>query len=309
MSIPVEERICETSGRLDTVVSHLWNHVSRSSAARVIRGGGVTVEGQIVTKPSSPVTAGARIAFEAPPPTPVAAAPQDLPIDIVYQDADLAVIDKAPGMVVHPGAGHPDGTLVNALLHHLDDLSGIGGALRPGIVHRLDKGTSGLLVVAKNDRAHQHLAAQFADHSAGRTYLALCAGRPTEERGTIESTLGRHPRHRVRFASVEGGKQAITHWSIEQRLDAITVIRCELATGRTHQIRVHLTEAGWPLLGDPLYGKARVPASIRSLVAPDRPLLHARALHLTHPDGRQLEFHAPLPHDMAAVLLALGGTP
>lgn len=215
------------------------------------------------------------------------------------------MIDKAPGMVVHPGAGHPRGTLVNALLHHLDDLSGIGGAIRPGIVHRLDKGTSGLLVVAKTDQAHQCLAAQFADHSAGRTYLALCAGQPALDQGTLRSQLGRHPKHRVRFASVEHGKEAITHWAVEERLGTISAIRAVLDTGRTHQIRVHLSEAGWPLLGDPLYGRARAPASIRGLLPEDRPMLHARELRLRHPDGRDLVFHAPLPPDMQAVLEAL----
>ena len=251
---------------------------------------------------------GAELELEVPEVEAVGLVPQDLPLNIVYQDADVVVLDKAPGRVVHPGAGHPDGTLVNALMFHVADLSGIGGELRPGIVHRLDKGTSGLMVVAKNDRAHRHLAAQFAAHTAGREYLALCAGRPRERSGRIESWLARHPKDRVRFASTEmedRGKRAVTRWSVEAELGSITLIRARLETGRTHQVRVHLTELGCPLLGDPLYGKARAPASIRSLVSPERPLLHAEQLHFEHPDGRELHFVAGPPADFQAVLDAL----
>lgn len=300
-----ETRYAANGGRLDVVIVELWPEHSRAQAARIVRDGGVTVDGAVVTKPAAGVRRGASVTCEAPAPVPLDAEPQDLPVRIVYQDADLAVIDKDPGMVVHPGAGHADGTLVNALLHHLDDLSGIGGTVRPGIVHRLDRGTSGLLVVAKNDRTHACLAAQFADHSAGRTYLAICDGSPKEESGTIHTQLGRHPKHRVRFASVPEGKEAITHWAVEERFGALSAIRCRLDTGRTHQIRVHLTEAGWPLLGDPLYGRTRVPPVLRPLLPPERPMLHARELRLVHPDGRPLVFTAPVPPDMLAVLEAL----
>jgi 23S rRNA pseudouridine1911/1915/1917 synthase len=295
------------TGRLDVVLAELCPEHSRSRIGALIRDGHVAVDGEVVTRPSTKVRKGTPLTLDEPPPVPTGVVPQDLPLSIVYQDHDVAVIDKAPGTVVHPGAGHPDGTLVNALLFHLDDLSGIGGELRPGIVHRLDRGTSGLLVVAKHDVAHRHLAAQFADHSAGREYLALCAGRPSEERGTITSTLGRHPKHRVKFASVgpEQGRHAVTHWAIEERFDGLVLVRCRLETGRTHQIRVHLSENGLPLLGDPLYGRARVPALIRSLVAPDRPLLHAQVLRFTHPDGRALRFETPLAADFAAVLARL----
>jgi 23S rRNA pseudouridine1911/1915/1917 synthase len=295
-------------GRLDTLLAEAFPEHSRSRLAGLVKAGNVTVDGVVQTRPAMRVNRGSVLVVELPEVTPVGLVAQDLPLVIVYQDAELVVIDKAPGMVVHPGAGHPDGTLVNALMHHVRDLSGIGGELRPGIVHRLDRGTSGLLVVAKTDRAHRHLAAQFADHSAGREYIALCAGRPKQPSGRIESILARHPKDRVRFASTpdaERGRLAITHWEIEEELGSLTLIRARLETGRTHQVRVHLTEQGWPLLGDPLYGKARAPASIRGLVSDDRPLLHARELHFQHPDGQDLSFTAPPAPDFQAVLEAL----
>lgn len=281
---------------------------SRSRISALIKAGHARVDGVVRTRPAMKIPLGAELELEVPEVAGVGLVPQDLPLNIVYQDADVVVLDKAPGRVVHPGAGHPDGTLVNALMFHVADLSGIGGELRPGIVHRLDKGTSGLMVVAKNDSAHRHLAAQFAAHTAGREYLALCAGRPPGRSGRIESWLARHPKDRVRFASTEmedRGKRAVTLWSVEAELGSITLIRARLETGRTHQVRVHLTELGCPLLGDPLYGKARPPASIRTLVSPDRALLHAQQLHFEHPDGRQLRFVAAPPPDFQAVLDAL----
>jgi 23S rRNA pseudouridine1911/1915/1917 synthase len=225
-------------------------------------------------------------------------------VSIVYQDADVAVIDKAPGMVVHPGAGNWDGTLVNALLFHLGGLSGCNGELRPGIVHRLDRGTSGLLVVAKHDVAHARLAAQFAEHSAGRTYLALCMGEPRESSGTIRSKLDRHPGDRLRFASrTDGrGKAAITHWEAVGYGRGMCLIQCRLETGRTHQIRVHLTEAGWPLAGDPLYkrGERPDPPWLKGHLPGQRPMLHAWKLRFAHPaDGRPMAFEAPPPADFA----------
>ncbi len=247
-----------------------------------------------------------------PPPAPSAAEPEELPLRIVYQDVHLIVIDKAVGMVVHPSAGHPRGTLVNALLHHVRDLSGIGGVHRPGIVHRLDRGTSGLLVVAKRDVAHQHLAAQFAAHTAGRVYLALCHGAPVADSGTIESWLARHPTARLRWASTEPerGKRAVTHWEVVARRGTVTLMRCRLETGRTHQIRVHLTEQGWPLLGDGLYKRrnTRLPATLRGVVddSGERPLLHAAFLRFTHPDTEELmELRAPPPTDFQRALDAL----
>ncbi len=246
-----------------------------------------------------------------PPPEPAVAVPQDLPLKIVYEDDDLVVVDKAAGMVVHPGAGHPDGTLVNALLHHVDGLSGIGGVERPGIVHRLDRGTSGLLVVAKHDVAHQHLAAQFADHSAARSYLALCLASPPAKRGRRETLLARHPRDRVRFASThdDRGKRAVTHWQVLGEGRGLALVGCELETGRTHQIRVHLTELGCPLLGDSLYKQRRLctPAWLEDVLWQGRVLLHAWRLRLVHPRTAALqEFRAELPPDFTEALSRAG---
>jgi 23S rRNA pseudouridine1911/1915/1917 synthase len=215
-------------------------------------------------------------------------------------------------MVVHPAAGHADGTLVNGLLHHIDDLSGIGGVQRPGIVHRLDRDTSGLLVVAKHDRAHQHLAAQFADHSARRRYLAVCLGTPSSLRGTVRSHLARHPKDRVRFATTElpgKGKHAITHWAIRGKGRGLALLEFELETGRTHQIRVHATESGWPLCGDPMYKRrgVRAPAWARSEGLDARTMLHAWRLRLVHPSNDTLvTFRAKPPTDFQALLDAAG---
>ncbi|MEO0603136.1 MAG: pseudouridine synthase, partial [Myxococcota bacterium] len=191
--MPIHQFTVSASARIDVLIATELGSLSRSQAARLVREGCVTQDGVALTRTSVVPDLGATIEVEIPAPRPSDVAPQDLPLDVIYEDADLAVIDKAPGMVVHPGPGHPDGTLVNGLLYHLDGLSGVGGELRPGIVHRLDRGTSGLLVVAKHDASHRDLAAQFADHSAGRRYLAVCLGAPNEDRGTIESHLGRHP--------------------------------------------------------------------------------------------------------------------
>lgn len=301
--------------RLDVVVAEQAD-VSRSRAAAWIREGRVQLDGVVVTRPATAVPAPDTVAIDRPPLRAAEALPQDLPLAIVYQDADLAVVDKAAGMVVHPAAGHPDGTLVNALLHHLDDLSGVGGVERPGIVHRLDRGTSGLMVVAKHDAAHQALAEQFAAHTAGRTYLALCLGQPDADAGTIRSWLGRHPTDRLRFATrPEGeGKHAVTHWAVEARVGTVTLVRCWLETGRTHQVRVHCAEQGWPLAGDGTYARKghRAPARLVPHVDPEgrRPLLHAWQLRLTHPTtGEALCFQAPPPADYRAALEALGIDP
>jgi 23S rRNA pseudouridine1911/1915/1917 synthase len=290
--------------RLDVAIASLFPDLSRSRAASLVKDGRVRVDGAVVDRPSQPVRAGAAIEVDIPATTAAEAAPQDLPLHIVFEDEHLVVVDKEAGMVVHPGAGHADGTLVNALLHHVEDLSGIGGVERPGIVHRLDKETSGLLVVAKNDRAHQALSRQFADHTAGRTYLAICLGVPALASGTIRSSLGRHPGDRLRFASVDGGKPAVTHWARLRTSGRISLIECRLETGRTHQVRVHLAESGWPILGDSLYFRGKPPASVAPLVM--RTMLHARQLRLRHPEtGAELVFDAPIPPDFAAVLAAL----
>ncbi|MEQ1568270.1 MAG: RluA family pseudouridine synthase, partial [Myxococcota bacterium] len=265
-------------------------------------------------RPGTKVGAGARVSIEVPATAPATAVAQDLPLVVVYEDEDVAVIDKAAGMVVHPAPGHADGTLVNALLHHLEGLSSIGGQERPGLVHRLDRGTSGLLVVAKNDRSHRSLAGQFAAHTAGRVYLAWVHDPPAPDAGTERSELGRHPRDRVRFAVVpEGeGRVAVTHWRVVARRGTVGLLRVTLETGRTHQVRVHLSALGSPLLGDPTYGRggaSAVPASLRSGVDPsgDRPLLHAWQLGFDHPTtGERRRFVAPPPADFGWVAEQLG---
>ena len=301
------------AGRVDAVVAATFPELSRSRAAALVREGAVWVDGEPVGKPSVKVEAGVTLVVEVPEPAPAEAVPQALPIAVVYEDAAIVVVNKDPGMVVHPAPGHPDGTLVNALLHHIDDLSGIGGVQRPGIVHRLDRGTSGLLVVAKTDAAHVALSAQFAAHTAGRRYLALCLGTPKEAGDTIRSFLARHPKDRLRWASTDGsyGKEAITHWEVLARAGTVTLIGCRLQTGRTHQVRVHLCEAGWPLVGDPVYERRgrRAPASLRDWLAvhPDRPLLHAWRLTLTHPGtGEVRTFEAAPPPDYQEALRAVG---
>lgn len=299
-----------TAGRLDAVLAEAVPDLSRSRVAALVKDGAVRVAGVVVTRPSHKVAEGDSLVLVVPEPAPDRAIPQDLPVVIVYEDDDLVVVDKAPGMVVHPSPGHADGTLVNALLHHVDGLSGVGGVQRPGIVHRLDRGTSGLMVVAKHDRSHGHLAAQFADHSAGRVYLALCLGAPDGEGGTLRSDLARHPTDRLRWASTErGGKPAITHWRRLARGRGLSLVACRLETGRTHQVRVHLTEQGWPLAGDPTYRRRSrtTPAWLAPLLPEDRPMLHAWRLGLTHPsDGRRLVLEAAPPPDFAAVAEAAG---
>ncbi|MEQ1500813.1 MAG: RluA family pseudouridine synthase, partial [Myxococcota bacterium] len=259
--------------------------------------------------------AGDTLTVAVPPAAPSRVEAQDLPLTVVFEDDAVAVVDKPAGMVVHPAPGHADGTLVNALLHHLDGLSSVGGEQRPGLVHRLDRGTSGLLVVAKTDVAHRSLAAQFADHSAGRVYLAWVHDPPDRDRGRIESRLARHPTDRLRFASTaeaDRGRRAVTHWEVRGRAGTVGLVTCRLETGRTHQVRVHLSELGAPLLGDRLYarrGASAVPSRLREAVDPsgDRPLLHAWTLAFVHPTtGAALRFVAPPPPDIVRVGAILG---
>jgi 23S rRNA pseudouridine1911/1915/1917 synthase len=234
-----------------------------------------------------------------PEPTPTTVQAEELPLEFLYQDADVAVLNKPPGMVVHPGAGHASGTLVNALLHHVDDLSGVGGELRPGIVHRLDRGTSGLMLVARNDRAHRALAAQLADRTLSRTYLAIVRGNVKAAAGELEGDIGRDPRDRKRMAVVERGRYARTRYEVVERLRGHTLLRCRLFTGRTHQIRVHLAAFGHPVAGDRQYARTR-PGD------PPRPMLHAYRLRFTHPaSGRELEFEAVPPADFTGFLESL----
>ena len=233
-----------------------------------------------------------------PEPEPVEAVPQDIPLDVVYEDADVIVVNKPSGMVVHPAPGHPDGTLVNALLCHCaGTLSGIGGALRPGIVHRIDRDTSGLIIAAKNDAAHQYLSAQLADHTLARTYECIVAGALREDRGTVDAPIARHPTDRKRMAVVAGGREAVTHWEVIARYPGYTHVRCRLETGRTHQIRVHMAYIGHPILGDTVYGaKKEVPGLTGQC-------LHAVGLRFLHPRTHEVvELSCPLPDEFTRML-------
>ncbi|MCU0780943.1 MAG: RluA family pseudouridine synthase [Akkermansiaceae bacterium] len=304
----MELRVDDKGGeRLDSWLAARLPELSRSRIQTLIREQFIVVNGN-PAKPRDAVRLGDTIAVALPEAVPAEALPQNIPLDILYEDEDLLVLDKAPGMVAHPAPGNPDGTLVNALLHHCKGrLSGIGGVERPGIVHRLDKDTSGCMVVAKSDAAHQSLVGQFAERDEmEKIYLAVTRGTPSPERDTIFSHIGRHPVNRQKMAVVNppGGKPAITDYEVmaTDSLTGTALVRCRLHTGRTHQIRVHLHSRGCPLLGDPIYGR---PASDPSL--PDRLMLHAWRLAFAHPrDGRRMEFEAPPPSEFGRWLRLAG---
>jgi 23S rRNA pseudouridine1911/1915/1917 synthase len=294
----------ETAGRrLDALLAEIQPGLSRAQARRLIEQGQVTVSGARA-KPSHRVRVGERIEGRVPGPEEAGLEPEAIALSVVYEDADLIVIDKPAGLVVHPAPGHARGTLVHALLHHCRDLSGVGGVARPGIVHRLDKGTSGLLVAAKHDRAHRSLAAQFKLHSIEREYLAVVRGTPRAQSGSIRAPIGRHPTDRKRFSTrVSGGRTAVTHWSVERRFATHTLLRVRLETGRTHQIRVHLASIGLPVEGDPVYGGGRRSAALPGI---ERPALHAARLGFDHPtSGERLRFESGLPDDLRRVLEGL----
>ncbi len=277
---------------------------SRSQIQRLINDGSVRVGGR-GAKPNQPVKVGQDVGVEIPELTQSAVQPEALPLPIVYQDRDLVVIDKPAGMVVHPAAGHASGTLVNALLHHVDDLSGIGGEKRPGIVHRLDRGTSGLMVVAKHDAAHEELARQFHDREVEKEYVALVWGVVQAGR-RIDEPIGRDPSNRKRMsARARRSREAVTRIVGAQHFKTLTLARVAIHTGRTHQIRVHLSAIGHPIVGDSLYGGVhrRVPGDLRAVTHLDRPFLHAARLAFKHPsDGRRMEFSSELPADLQRVL-------
>jgi 23S rRNA pseudouridine1911/1915/1917 synthase len=292
--------------RLDQALAILVPDCSRSQIQRLIRLGHVLdASGRPVPRASVPVTAGDVYDIDIPPAAPSTVAPQPLPVDVVYQDADILVVNKAAGMVVHPAAGHADGTLVNALLHHVDELSGIGGEARPGIVHRLDRGTSGLMVVAKSDRAHTELARQFHDREVTKEYVALVWGVVVAGR-RIEEPIGRDPASRQKMSTrARRSRAAVTRVLRVEPLPGLTLAHVGIATGRTHQIRVHLSSIGHPVVGDALYGGVhrRVPPHLRAVMRLDRPFLHAARLAFRHPvDGQPLEFAAGLPEDLQSVL-------
>ena len=307
-----EHRLAVTAAhageRLDAMIAASIDGLSRAVVQRLIDDGHVQLNRRPAAKPGHRLRVGDAIAIAVPAPIRIEAVPEDIPLTILFEDADLIVVDKPAGLVVHPAAGHPRGTLVNALLFHCHDLSGIGGALRPGIVHRLDKDTSGVMVATKNDRAHAAISAAFAAKSRGepggilREYLAIAAPPPPSLAGTLRTLHGRHPTDRKRFSSkVARGKSAVTHWTTVEMLGrAAAVVRFRLETGRTHQIRVHAADHGWPLLGDALYGKPpRALAAIATQLG--RQALHAALLELEHPTtGARLRFESPLPADLVA---------
>ena len=283
--------------RLDAFLASSLDGLTRSQATRLIESGEVAVNGRAVSK-SYKLAGGEGIAVTLPEPEPVEAVPQDIPLDVVYEDADVIVVNKPSGMVVHPAPGHPDGTLVNALLYHCaGTLSGIGGALRPGIVHRIDRDTSGLIIAAKNDAAHQYLSAQLADHTLARTYECIVVGKLREDRGTVDAPIARHPTDRKRMAVVAGGREAVTHWEVIARYPGYTHVRCRLETGRTHQIRVHMAYIGHPILGDTVYGaKKEVPGLTGQC-------LHAVGLRFLHPRTHEVvELSCPLPEEFTRML-------
>ena len=283
--------------RLDAFLASSLDGLTRSQATRLIESSEVAVNGRAVGK-SYKLAGGEDIAVTLPEPEPVEAVPQDIPLDVVYEDADVIVVNKPSGMVVHPAPGHPDGTLVNALLYHCaGTLSGIGGALRPGIVHRIDRDTSGLIIAAKNDAAHQYLSAQLADHTLARTYECIVVGALREDRGTVDAPIARHPTDRKRMAVVAGGREAVTHWEVIARYPGYTHVRCRLETGRTHQIRVHMAYIGHPILGDTVYGaKKEVPGLTGQC-------LHAVGLRFLHPRTHEIvELSCPLPEEFTRML-------
>jgi 23S rRNA pseudouridine1911/1915/1917 synthase len=291
--------------RLDKFLAgELPNH-SRAQVQRLIDDGRVSLPRVPAPKANTAVRAGDLVAVDVPPPAPSALEPEDLPLTLLFNDADVVVVDKPAGLVVHPGAGHPTGTLVHALLHHVDDLSGIGGEQRPGIVHRLDKGTSGVMVVAKNDAAHQELARQFHDREVEKEYVALVWG-TVHNRKRIDLPIGRDPVHREKISTrARRARAAVTRVTWAKALPGLTLIRVAIATGRTHQIRVHLSAIGHPIVGDALYGGVhkRVANDIRAVQRLTRPFLHAERLAFTHPrTGERLSFEAPLPDDLESVL-------
>lgn len=280
----------EETLRLDVLLSRRVEGLTRSAAQRLLEEGKVSLQGRPLKK-NHRLRAGEELELCLPDPVPTDARPQDIPLDIVYEDADVAVVNKPRGMVVHPAPGNPDGTLVNALLAHCgQSLSGVGGAIRPGIVHRIDKDTSGLLIIAKNDRAHLALSAQLKDHTLSRVYEAVAIGSLKEDRGTVDAPIGRSLRDRKRMAVVPDGRRAVTHYQVLARYPGYTHLRCQLETGRTHQIRVHMAYLGHPLAGDPVYGPKNDPERLGGQC------LHARELTFVHPTtGQTVHLTCPLP--------------
>ena len=296
--------------RLDRCLAELHPEWTRSRVRKLIDDGSVTIS-DAVPRPSLLVRSGTDVVVDEPEPVPCDVQAEEIPLEVLHEDDDLLVIDKPAGLVIHPAAGNPTGTLVNALLHHCGKLPGIGGVERPGIVHRLDKDTTGLMVVAKTDRAHLALSLAFRQRKVSKTYLAVCFGHPRENEGVIEGAIDRHPRERQRMAVVDGGRPARTRYSLTEELHGTSLVSCRPVTGRTHQIRVHLAHIGHAIVGDPLYA-GRQWRTLATRQHQDlcrrfpRQALHAHRLAFTHPaDGEQVEYESPLPEDMRDLIEAL----
>ena len=288
--------------RLDAFLARSLPDLTRSAAPRLLEEGAVTLGGKPAKK-NTKTALGDIVEVALPDPQPVEVVPQNIPLDIVYEDGDVIVVNKPVGLVVHPAPGHPDGTLVNALLYHCGtSLSGINGELRPGIVHRIDRDTSGLIIAAKNDRAHLALAAQLQDHTLARVYEAVVVGGLREDSGTVDAPIGRHPVDRKKMAvEPRNGRAAVTHWRVLNRYPGYTHVECRLETGRTHQIRVHMASIGHPLLGDTVYGSKKPWPGLAGQC------LHARRLRFLHPaTGAPVELECPLPDWFQEVLTKLG---
>ena len=286
--------------RLDAWLCAQLEELTRSAAARLCTQGQVTAGGRPLAK-NYRLTGTETVEVTLPEPEILDAVPQDIPLDVVYEDGDVIVVNKPKGLVVHPAPGHPDGTLVNALLYHCgDSLSGIGGELRPGIVHRIDRDTSGLIIAAKNDYAHQKLSAQLQDHTLARTYECVVVGNLKADSGTVDASIGRHPVDRKKMAVVANGRSAVTHWEVIARYPGYTHVRCRLETGRTHQIRVHMASIGHPILGDTVYGAKKPVPGLQGQC------LHAVGLRFVHPrTGEMVELSCPLPEEFQEILRKL----
>ena len=283
--------------RVDAWLAANLEDVTRSAAQRLLEEGRVTCGGKPLAK-NYKLNGAETLEVSLPDPEPVDVVPQDIPLDVVYEDSDVIVVNKPKGLVVHPAPGHPDGTLVNALLHHCgDSLSGIGGELRPGIVHRIDRDTSGLIIAAKNDFAHQKLAAQLQDHTLARIYRCIVTGNLREDAGTVNAPIGRHPVDRKKMAVVSNGRPAVTHWTVLERFPGFTYVECRLETGRTHQIRVHMAHIGHPILGDTVYGNKKPVPGLQGQC------LHAVGLRFLHPrTGEMVELFCGLPEEFQTQL-------
>lgn len=289
--LEIHEFKASSSGvRLDGFLNEQIESMSRNYAQKLIEEGKVTVNNKLVIKKNHKLKEGDQVVIELPEPEVLDIVGEDIPLDVVYEDDDVLIINKPQGMVVHPAPGNYTGTLVNAIMHHTDNLSSINGVIRPGIVHRIDKNTSGLLMIAKNNIAHNSLADQLKDHSSMREYMAIVHGNIREDRGTVNAPIGRHPKNRLKNAVVQGGKEAVTHFFVEERYGQFTLVRLRLETGRTHQIRVHMAHIGHPLLGDDVYGPKK------SKIKYEGQLLHAKKLGFIHPTTQEyVEFDSELP--------------